>query len=161
MMDIYQELARLDIGFDKHEHPPVYTVEEADAQYKALKGARTKNLFLRNKKGDRHYLLVVESHRPVDLKQIRHLLEESSLSFASPERLRKFLALEPGSVSPFGIINDPEREVVVIVDQGLLRHDLQNFHPNVNTATLTISTADFQRFLASTGHEVRFMEFPL
>ena len=160
MRDIYQELARLEIQFEKHEHPPVFTVEEADVQYADLKGARTKNLFLRNKKGDRHYLLVVESHRRVDLKEIRLLLEESSLSFGSPERLEKFLGLTPGSVSPFGIINDRDCAVVVVVDDGLLRHGYQNFHPNINTATLTLTTRDFQKFLETSGHEVRYLEFP-
>jgi len=160
MPDIYQELARLGIEYEKHEHPAVYTVEEADVQYSALKGARTKNLFLRNKKGDRHYLMVVESHRPVDLKKMRLVLGESSLSFASPERLREHLGLEPGSVSPFGIINNPTGDVVVIVDAALLVHGFQNFHPNVNTATLTLTTEDMKKFLESSPHEVRYLELP-
>ena len=88
MSDIYEVLAELGITFQKHEHPPVFTVEEADDHTGDLPGARTKNLFLRNKKGDRHYLVTLESRKPVDLKALRKMLGESSLSFASPERLR-------------------------------------------------------------------------
>jgi len=160
MKDILKELARLGIGFEKREHPPVFTVEQADAEYDDLEGARTKNLFLRNKKGDRHYLLVVESHRPVDLKKMRQVLGESSLSFASPDRLMQYLGLVPGSVSPFGLINDANHAVTVIIDEELLKHARQNFHPNTNTATLTLSTEDFKKFLTASGHEIRYVEFP-
>lgn len=160
MSDIYGVLSELGISYEKHEHPAVFTVEEADAQYEHLTGGRSKNLFLRNKKGNRHYLLVVESNRPVDLRKLRVLLGESSLSFASPERLLKHLGLEPGSVSPFGLINDGGSEVIVVVDKELLRHELLHFHPNVNTATLTISSEDFGRFLAHRGNDVRYLVLP-
>ena len=160
MKDIYQVLQELDISFEKHDHPPVFTVEEADALSGNLMGGRTKNLFLRNKKGKRHYLVVVESSKPIDIKKMRVLLGESSLSFASPERLKKYLGLEPGSVSPFGIINDAEGEVVVIVDQELMSHQVLNYHPNINTSTLAISRDDFRKFLEASGNEVRYLELP-
>ena len=160
MKDIYQVLEELGISYRKYEHPPVFTVEEADRHRGELQGGRTKNLFLRNKKGKRHYLLVVESDRKVDIKKMQGLLGESSLSFASPERLMKYLGLEPGSVSPFGIINDEAGEVIVILDAGLLRHEMLHYHPNVNTATLAVSREDFQRFLDQSGNEVRVLEFP-
>ncbi len=160
MSDIYQVLERLAISYRKFEHPAVFTVEEADLHRGEMVGGHSKNLFLRNKKGNRHYLLVVESDRPVSIAEIKGRLGESSLSFASPERLQKYLGLTPGSVSPFGLINDTENEVVVIVDQGLLRHEVLNYHPNDNTATLAVSREDFQRFLAESGNEVRYMEFP-
>jgi len=160
MADIYQLLEKLNIAYKKVEHPPVFTVEEADAQYHGLEGGQTKNLFLRNKKGTRHYLLVAESNRPIDLKEVRSLVDESTLSFASPERLMKYLGLTPGSVSPFGIINDTSREVVVLLDAAMLRHDLLNYHPNINTATLTLRREDFLRFLEHCGNEVRILELP-
>ena len=160
MSDIYEVLAELGIPFQKHEHPPVFTVEEADDHTGDLPGARTKNLFLRNKKGDRHYLVTLESRKPVDLKALRKMLGESSLSFASPERLREHLGLTPGAVSPFGIVNDRERKVVVVIDGELWREELLNYHPNDNRATLTLSRADFQRFLEHCGNEVRILELP-
>ena len=158
--DIYAVLEGLGITYVKHEHPPVFTVEKADEHRGKMTGGASKNLFLRNKKGNRHYLMVVESDRPVNLKKMQGLLGESSLSFASPERLERHLGLMPGSVSPFGIVNDTGNEVVVIVDTGLMRHDTLNFHPNINTATLAISREDFRRFLEHSGNEVRYLELP-
>ncbi len=158
MKDIYRVLEELGISYGRHDHPPVYTVKEADTLYGHLPGGKTKNLFLRNKKGNRHYLVVVESHKQVDLKKMRLLLGESALSFASPERLQKYLGLAPGAVSPFGIINDKEKEVVVVIDGELWRHDILNYHPNDNTATLSVSREDFRRFLAHCGNEVRTVE---
>jgi Ala-tRNA(Pro) deacylase len=160
MKDIYQVLAELGISYKKYEHPPVFTVEDADLHRGEMHGGMSKNLFLRNKKGKRHYLLVMESSRQVEIKKVQGLLGESSLSFASPERLQKYLGLTPGAVSPFGIINDTEHAVTVVVDAGLLRHETLHYHPNDNTATLAISTEDFRRFLAASGNEVRYEELP-
>ena len=158
--DIYAVLEGLGIAYRMHEHPPVFTVEEADEHRGRMTGGASKNLFLRNKKGNRHYLMVVESDRPLNLKEMQGLLGESSLSFASPERLERYLGLKPGSVSPFGIVNDTGNEVIVIVDNGLMDHDTVNFHPNINTATLAISREDFRRFLEHSGNEVRYLELP-
>lgn len=160
MADIYEVLQRLGIPYRKYDHPPVATVAEADRHTGRLRGGHSKNLFLRNKKGNRHYLVTLESHRAIDLKALRTVLGEASLSFASPERLNKHLGLLPGAVSPFGIVNDTEGAVVVVVERGLLRHDPLNFHPNVNTSTLAVSRADFERFLAESGNEVRILELP-
>lgn len=158
MSDIYAVLDTLKISYARHDHEAAFTVEQAERIYGQLEGGKTKNLFLRNKKGKRHYLLVAEQHQTVDLKALRAELGESSLSFASPERLMKYLGLTPGSVSPFGLINDAEQEVVVLLDKSLLNLDFLNFHPNINTATLSVSQADFQRFLAHCGNEVRTVE---
>ena len=156
---LYRLLDGLGIQYTVTEHDAAFTVEQADHLYGHLPGAHSKNLFLRNKRGDRHYLVVVQSHRQVDIKALKARLDESTLSFASPERLLRHLGLTPGSVSPFGLINDPDREVRVILDRGLLSYETVNFHPNVNTATLTLSLADFQRFLEHCGHDVRLMDF--
>lgn len=158
MQDLYAVLAELDIAYARHEHEAAFTVEEAERFYGDLPGGKSKNLFLRNKKGDRHYLLVAEQHRPVDLKALRTRLGESTLSFASPERLQRYLGLTPGSVSPFGLINDDANAVVVLLDTVLMRADPLNFHPNINTATLTVARADFRRFLAHAGNEVRLID---
>jgi Ala-tRNA(Pro) deacylase len=155
---VYEVLNRLDIPYTRHEHPPVFTVEQAERHWTNITGAHCKNLFLRNKKGNRHYLVILLTSKQADLKQLNAKLKEDRLSFGSAERLKKYLGLEPGAVSPFGLINDDRKEVVVIIDQDLRRADRVNFHPNLNTVTVGIGTADFERFLASTGNEVRFFE---
>ena len=152
---VYSTLDGLGIGYTVTEHEAAFTVKQADTLYGHLEGGHSKNLFLRNKKGSQHYLIVAESHRPVDLKVVRGLVGESSLSFASPTRLMTHLGLTPGSVSPFGLLNDAQRHVRVLLDGELMKHASLNFHPNVNTRTLTLSTAGFRRFLAHLGPPVR------
>jgi len=157
MQDIYQILKDLNIDYEKFEHPAVYTVDAASQFDRGIDAGKSKNLFLRNKKGDKHYLVVAESTRLVDLKKIATLLNENRLSFASLERMLKYLGLTPGSVSPFGLINDTEKSVQVIVDQGLLNHPKVAFHPNINTATLVIKTEDFQKFLDWIGNKIQYI----
>ena len=101
---------------------------------------------------------MTEAEKKVDLKSLKERVGESALSFASPERLEKYLGLTPGSVSPFGIINDVNHDVTVLLDRDLLRHDALGFHPNINTATLVIQTEDFQRFLDHCGNVVRILQ---
>ena len=158
MPDIYQILDELGIEYQRFEHPAVFTVEEANRHRGEIPGGRTKNLFLRNKKGRRHYLVVTEAEKTVDLKSLKERVGESALSFASPERLQRYLGLTAGSVSPFGIINDVNDDVTVLLDRDLLRYDTLGFHPNVNTATLVIQTEDFQRFLDHCGNVVRILQ---
>ncbi len=147
------------IGYTRREHPPVFTVEQAEKHWTEIDGAHCKNLFLRNKKGNRHYLVILLSRKQADLRGLNEKLNEDRLSFGSPDRLKKYLGLEPGSVSPFGLINDLQKEVIVIVDQDLRQEERVNFHPNVNTATVGISTADFEKFLAWSGQTVRYFPF--
>jgi Ala-tRNA(Pro) deacylase len=158
--DIYAVLDGLGIRYAKREHAAAFTVEQADHLYGDLPGAHSKNLFLRNKKGDRHYLVVVRSDKRVDLRALRDVVGEATLSFASPERLLAHLGVTPGAVTPFGLINDGLRAVHVILDQDLMRVEQLNFHPNVNTATLTLARTDFERFLSHCGNPVRVVEIP-
>jgi Ala-tRNA(Pro) deacylase len=157
---LYRVLDGLGIAYTVTGHEAAFTVEQADRLYGHLPGAHARNLFLRNKRGQRHYLVVAGSHTPVNLRALRDMLDESTLSFASPERLMRYLGLNPGSVSPFGLINDREHAVRVILDRHLLDCETLNFHPNVNTATLTLSRTDFERFLAACGNEVRRVTLP-
>ena len=152
---VYEVLKSLDIQFEVHQHPPVYTVEEAEEHWGDVKGTHCKNLFVRNKKGNRHYLVILESSKRADLKELNRQLGEDRLSFASPERMIRFLGLEPGAVSPFGLINDSGKEVQVVVDKDLRTADWVSFHPNVNTATLTLSFEDFERYLEWCGNSLR------
>jgi len=155
---VLEALDGLGIAYVRHEHPPVATVEEAEKHWGGLKGTHCKNLFLRNYKGNRHYLVIAPVTRGVDLRRLNAALGEDRLSFASPERLRRWLGLEPGSVSPFGLLNDETREVRVVCDEALRGSRALGFHPNVNTATLEISLDDFEKFLASRGNFVRWIE---
>ncbi|MFC1655980.1 prolyl-tRNA synthetase associated domain-containing protein [Patescibacteria group bacterium] len=158
MKDLYEILDKIGVKYTKHEHPPVYTCEEADNLRIKLKGASSKHLFLRNKKGNKHYLLIMLSSKRADLKTLAKILNESKLSFASEERLQKHLGLTPGAVSPFGLINNESHDVVVVVDKEVWNHDTLNFHPNVNTATLEISRDDFEKFIKWCGNEMRIEE---
>ena len=155
---VHEALTALGIPYVRHEHPPVATVEAAEKHWAGLKGTHCKNLFLRNYKGNRHYLVVAPVTRGVDLRRLTAALDEDRLSFASPERLKRWLGVEPGSVSPFGLINDETRHVRVVCDRALKASPSLGFHPNVNTATLEVALADFERFLAWRGNSVRWLE---
>jgi Ala-tRNA(Pro) deacylase len=155
---VLETLERLGIAYIRHEHPPVATVEEAEKYWGSIKGTHCKNLFLRNNRGNHHYLVIAAVDKAVDLKRLNAILGEDRLSFASPERLKRWLGLEPGSVSPFGLINDETRHVQVVCDEALKSSAGLGFHPNVNTATLEIALADFEKFLASRGNAVRWLK---
>ncbi len=156
---VYHALDALGISCTRHEHPPVFTVEEAEQHWRGIDATHCKNLFLRNKKGNAHYLVVVERSTPVDIKRLTSQLGEDRLSFASPERLATQLGLTAGAVSPFGILNDRDHAVTVVIDDALRAAPRVGFHPNVNTATITLAFADFERFLASCGNRVRYASF--
>jgi Ala-tRNA(Pro) deacylase len=154
---VYAELDRLSIAYTSHEHPPVFTAEEAAVHWAGLDGAGVKNLFLRNKKGNRHYLVILGIEKQADLRRLATAIGDDRLSFASPERLAKHLGLTPGSVSPFGLINDAGRAVTVIIDADVRTAGRLIFHPNLNTASVTLAFADFERFLAARGNPVRYL----
>jgi len=153
---VYDALRPLGVTFQRFEHPPVFTVEQALEHWAGIDAVHCKNLFLRNKKGDRHYLVVAAHTTAVDIATLADRVGESRLSFASAERLAAHLGLTPGAVSPFGLINDPAGSVHVVLDKTLTSAARVGFHPNVNTATVVLSFADFERFLAARGNPVTF-----
>jgi Ala-tRNA(Pro) deacylase len=155
---VYEVLEKLGISFVRHEHPPVFTVEEAERYWQGIRGAHCKNLFLRNKKGSRHYLVIIEHTKRAGLKELEVQIGEDRLSFASEERLKRYLGLKAGSVSPFGLINDSRKEVRVIIDQDLKNCDRINFHPNINTATVGMAYPDFEKFLSWAGNSIRYLK---
>jgi Ala-tRNA(Pro) deacylase len=152
---VYTRLAELGIVYERHEHPPVATVEDAMQHWAGIDATHCKNLFLRNQKGDRHYLLIVPHLKTVNLRAVAEQIGDGRLSFASPERLMKHLGVTPGSVSPFGLINNSDRTVRVVLDRDLESAERLGFHPNINTRTLVVSGADFSKFLAASGHAVQ------
>ena len=154
---VVERLRDLGIAFERHEHPPVATVEQAAEHWAGIDAAHCKNLFLRNQKGDRHYLIILEHSKKADLRAVANQIGDGKLSFGSPERLLKHLGLTPGSVSPFGLIHDSTHSVHVVVDRDLQAAARLSFHPNINTATLVVSKDDFARFLAACGNPVQYI----
>lgn len=156
--ELYTLLDSLGISYEYHEHPPVPTIEAALTHWKDLHSGRCKNIFFRNHKGNRHYLVILEYRRQLNIHDLEKRLKQGKLTFASDERLKKWLGLEPGSVSPFGLINDKSHQVHLFIDKYLLGFERLAFHPNVNTASLVISTIDFIRFLNACGNGYEFLE---
>ena len=160
MSDLYKFLEAHKIAYERHDHPAVFTVADVERLVPPLPAAKTKNLFLRDKKGTRHFLVVVPAHKRVDIKALPDVIGADRLSFGSADRLRKYLGVEPGAVTLFAVINDPHHAVEVIMDEPLWGEDAFQFHPMVNTATLVISKENIKRFLKVTGHEVKSLSIP-
>jgi Ala-tRNA(Pro) deacylase len=156
---VLDHLTGLGISFERYVHPPVFTVEEAERYWADIPATHCKNLFLRNAKGTRHYLAVIEHSKTANLKELAARVGDDRLSFASPDRLQRYLGLAPGSVSPFGLIHPGARDVILVLDGDLPGAERLGFHPNVNTATITLTAADFLRFLESRGNVVRHVAF--
>ena len=156
--ELYELFYKLDIPFHYREHPPVNTIEEATRYWKNYDSGRCKNIFLRNHKGDKHYLVILEHLRKLNMKDLESRLKQGKLTFASEKRLKKYLGLNPGSVSPFGLINDNDKHVHLFIDKKLLGFDNLSFHPNDNTASLIISKNDFIRFLKHQGNSYEFLQ---
>jgi Ala-tRNA(Pro) deacylase len=155
--ELYQLLEKLGIQFEYHEHPPLATIEDAKIHWVNYNSGRCKNIFFRNHKGDKHYLVILEHLQQLNIHDLEQRLKQGKLSFASDQRLKKYLGVEPGSVSPFGIINDPEKHVHLFIDEKLKEFDRLTFHPNINTASLTISKNDFLKFLEHSGNSFEFI----
>lgn len=160
MIDVLELLSEWGIPYQKFEHEAYFTCEDGQAFTATHDGGHAKNLFLRNKNGNQHYLLIVPQRKKVDLITMAKLLNESKLSFGSPGRLLKYLELIPGSVSPFGLINDTAHHVKVFIDAELWQQSPLYFHPNRNTATLAISTQSFQDYLVKVGNAWEIVSFP-
>jgi Ala-tRNA(Pro) deacylase len=160
MQDFYDFLESNSITYERHDHQAVFTVEEADQRVPVLPAAKTKNLFLRDDKGKRHFLVLVRSRKSVDLNGLKNLLGIKRISFGSPKRLKQYLGIEPGAVSLLAVYNDPEHQVEIIMDKDLWEEDGFQFHPLVNTSTLVISKTNVSRFLERTGHKMALMDVP-
>lgn len=135
-------------------HPAVFTVEQARMVDEHLPGAQCKNLFLRNKKGNRTFLAIFDDQTRVNLKELGEKIGAGGLSLASPEQLRRVLGVEPGSVGPFGLLNPGASEVTLLVEERLRESSQASFHPNINTSTLTLRWQDFERYLQKVGNPV-------
>jgi Ala-tRNA(Pro) deacylase len=156
---LYRILEEMGIGFDYYEHPAAPTVEAALINWKNIDSTHCKNIFFRNHKGNQHYLVIMEHSMPLDIHDLEHRLKQGKLSFASPERLFRYLGVTPGSVSLFGLINDESDHVYVFLDKRLKDAAHLSFHPNDNTASLVITAEGFRKFLDWSGNRFEFVEF--
>lgn len=162
------------IGYELYTHPPLPTVKAALEYWKDVDATHCKNLFFRNHKGNRHYLVVLECHKELDIHGLEHLLHQGKLSFASEERMLRCLGLRPGSVSPLGLINDigiagtadPKElfdnghRVKLFLDSDLKKSEKLSFHPCENTSGAVISNADFMKFLGIWDGEIEWIDIP-
>lgn len=155
---VYEYLDRLGISYEYYEHPEAPTIAEAAKYYRGEGTTLCKNLFFRNHKGNKHYLVIMEAERQMNIHDIEHKLHQGKLSFASEERMMKYLGVRPGSVSLFTLVNDANHEVILFVDSLLKHAEKVSFHPNLNTASLVISNADMMKFIQSTGNTYEFVD---
>jgi Ala-tRNA(Pro) deacylase len=155
--ELMARLAELGIPSETVEHEAVFTVAESDRLHREIAGGHTKNLFLKDGK-DRLYLVVAESHTPIDLKSLPKVIGSARLSFGKPELLMQVLGVPPGSVTALSLINDRDLRVSVVVDEQLMQYEKINCHPLVNTATTAIGRDDIFRFMRACGHEPRVLK---
>jgi Ala-tRNA(Pro) deacylase len=156
--ELYDLLEKLGISFEYHEHPPVATIDDAKIHWQNLDSGRCKNIFFRNHKGDRHYLVILEHLRQLNIRDLELRLRQGKLSFASDQRLKNYLGVKPGSVSPFGLINDRDHHVHLFIDEKLNEFERLSFHPNINTASLVIKKSDFLKFVNHLGNSYEFIK---
>lgn len=147
-MEIKDYLANLKIEFKTYIHPPLYTCEQAEEYNKEIKGIHSKNLFLKGKKSNNLYLIIIPAQEKLDIKKFETLLNEK-LTFANENELKNILNLTPGAVSPFGIINDKNNKVTLIISEKVWNSNFVSFHPNINTETLELKGLDFQKYINS------------
>ena len=155
---VIEVLKSLNIDFKIYEHPPLPTIEIATEFWKNIHARHCKNLFFRNHKGNLHYLVILDYLQKLDIHDLEKRLKQGKISFASDQRLYKYLGLKPGSVSPFGLINDKNHNVQVFLDETLKDSVLISFHPNENTSTFVIMYNDFEKFLKWTGNKYDFLK---
>ena len=146
------------IEYSWYTHDEAPTIEIARTQWRADGSKHCKNLFFRNHKGNRHYLVVLDCERDLHIHDLEQRLHQGKLTFASPRRMAQYLGLCPGSVSPFGLINDSENHVHLFIDENLKKEESLSFHPNANRATVVISQQEFMRYLSIVGNSYEFIE---
>ena len=154
--DLFELFDKLTIETTTVEHIPVFTVEEAKKVHDQIPGGHCKNLFCKDEKGALWLIVALDDAR-INLKAAKDLIASKRLTFGKPELLLEILGVEPGSVTPFGLINDKHAKTNVILDEAMMRHEKLNFHPLKNDATTTISSADLITFIKATGHNPRIV----
>ncbi|MFZ4546792.1 MAG: prolyl-tRNA synthetase associated domain-containing protein [Bacteroidales bacterium] len=155
---LFEILSQQGIDFEYYEHPPAPTIQEAMKYWKDLEATHCKNLFFRNHKGNQHYLVILEHTQQMGIHGLEKQLKQGKLSFASDQRMMKYLGVTPGSVTPFGLINDAEHHVHVFIDQNLTKSKSISFHPCINTASIIVKWEGFLKFLEFTQNKIEYIQ---
>ena len=154
-MDAYQQVANklqeLEITFDVVEHPPVFTTEQADSYIEGMEGVRTRSMFLTNRKKTQYYLLIMNDKKRLDMDDFKVQVGADQIRMASLDSLAEKMTLPAGTVSPFGLLNNEEKDILVYFDKDIVSEDIMTFHPNTNEKTIFIKSKDLFRFLESIG----------
>lgn len=154
---VYEKLNSMGIKYEIIDHPPVFTIEEMNNLGITKKAHICKNLFLRDSKGKKHYIVVLSKEKRADLNNIGTQIMSTKLSFGSEKRLDKYLGLKKGAVSPLGIINDANKEVQVVFDKDLIGEENLGVHPNDNTSTIVLSYEDLKKFVEENGNKIYYV----
>ena len=161
-MDAYQQVANklqeLGITFDVVEHPPAFTTEQADSYIEGMEGVRTKTMFLTNKKKTQYYLLIMDDSKRLDMLRFKEIVSANQIKMASEKSLYEKMMLPPGTVSPFGLLNNKEKDIKVYIDKEIIGEERMCFHPNTNEKTIFIKTSDLLKFLESIECDVNVIE---
>lgn len=156
---VLNKLNELNINYKEIEHTPVYTIEDMDNLGNIFENAKIcKNLFVRDQKGKRHFLVVLPEEKRAPLADIATKIGSTKLSFASEERLMKYLKLEPGAVTPLSVINDEANEVEVVLDEDLKKEDLLGVHPCVNTSTILLKPEELEKYVVSNNNKLKYIK---
>lgn len=156
--EVLDKLKKLNIEYKEIKHPPVFTIDEMNALENIFEEAKIcKNLFVRDQKGKKHFLIVLPEEKRAPLSEIAGKIGSTKLSFASEERLMKFLKLTPGAVTPLAVINDEQSEVEIIIDEDLNKEKLLGVHPCVNTSTVLIKPSDLEKYIKQLNNKVRYI----
>ena len=163
-MNAYQKVkAKLDelgIEFDVVEHPPAFTTEQADSYIEGLEGVRTKSMFLTNKRKTQYYLFIMDDQKSLDMDDFKEQVGANRIRMASAESLAEKMQLPAGTVSPFGLLNNEEKDILVYFDQDIVSEEIMTFHPNTNEKTSFIKTQDLFRFLESIDFNYEILTLP-
>ena len=155
---VKEYLNSMGIQFKIVEHEPAYTTEEADKYIEGHDGVRTKTMFICNKKKTNYYMIIMDDTKRLDMNKFKEIVSEKQIKMASEEALKQKLGIEPGMVSPFGLLNNDEKDVKIYMDKEIITEEIMTFHPNDNTKTLFITTKDLFKYIESIGYEINIIE---
>ena len=155
---VKEYLNTLGIQFKIVEHEPAYTTEEADKYIEGHDGVRTKTMFICNKKKTNYYMIIMDDSKRLDMNKFKEIVSEKQIKMASEEALKEKLGIEPGMVSPFGLLNNDEKDVKIYMDKQIITEEIMTFHPNDNTKTLFITTKDLFKYFENIGYELNIIE---
>ena len=146
---VKEYLEKKKISYEFYTHPAVFTTQEAGRHCKHVPRKACKNLFLQDKEANKLFLVIIVAEKRLDIKALTKSLKTKHLSFGNPELLEKYLKLKPGSVSPFGLLNDEKKDVDIVIDKDIWDAEMVNFHPNVNTESLALKKDGFHAYIES------------